>query len=634
VSRRRRYLAAFFGSLAGTAATVVTILYVLGHGGGFKGAGGTLGNPGGGSSGSVANLWMDSNGGTCTRSATHVAYVDADACGSLNAMYLAATSCTDLGLIKAGSYAGETIAKVTTGCRANTNTVFPLTEIARGSICASACVRFDSAPSEQVTFTGQVRIGASHLWISDVSTTRNIGDGLGFQVQPDGDTGWGSDEIKLTHITEQHEGIVCATNVLSQWNDVGVSWGQSNGHIQALTSCNTIPRFITRDHDWFHDPHSYCSNITPSNCGGGTPPGGYQDCGTRGLGNGPDGGCDLHIDCIHDGSWGDVHYTNDVLSGCLTISYFADDWPNARPAVSANNPRCCQNGEYKNNVFYKPYGSVTMDMSSSGSQAAPWPSAFKNLTFTHNVIVGTVYWGSCLRNVGGVSSATTITAAMDATQTTVAVSSSANYPGGSGGISSQNYRVLVGSEKMLVTAGQGTSTWTVTRGIESTTAAIHSSGAVIKEPYCPDDYASVLGNGDGTASVVGTASSSVLANNIIDEASPFCGLRSGGASGPGAPSVFNSALTNEQGQTVSPSDCPGSGNFAPTGGHGGYDSVITTYLTPWDYLSPTNAFNYYKEPAAAATINAGNGTYCTAFDLTGLIARPVGAQCDSSADER
>jgi len=42
--------------------------------------------------GNVGNLWVDTNGGTCSRSGTQVAYVDAAACSSYNAAYQAANN--------------------------------------------------------------------------------------------------------------------------------------------------------------------------------------------------------------------------------------------------------------------------------------------------------------------------------------------------------------------------------------------------------------------------------------------------------------------------------------------------------------------------------------------------------------
>jgi hypothetical protein len=60
------------------------------------------------SSGSVfsppaAQLWVDVDGGSCTRSAAPVGYSDAGACASINAAYLAA-QCGDTVLIRAGTY--------------------------------------------------------------------------------------------------------------------------------------------------------------------------------------------------------------------------------------------------------------------------------------------------------------------------------------------------------------------------------------------------------------------------------------------------------------------------------------------------------------------------------------------------
>lgn len=65
----------------------------------------------------TANLWIDSNGGTCTRSGTPAAYSDAAACASMNAA-LAAASSGDLVLLKCGVSLGDqtfTSNKLTSG---------------------------------------------------------------------------------------------------------------------------------------------------------------------------------------------------------------------------------------------------------------------------------------------------------------------------------------------------------------------------------------------------------------------------------------------------------------------------------------------------------------------------------------
>jgi len=54
--------------------------------------------------------------------------------------------------------------------------------------------------------------------------------------------------------------------------------------------------------------------------------------------------------------------------------------------------------------------------------------------------------------------------------TTITVTSAAGFP------TSGSYSIVIDSEQMLVTGGQGTTTWTVTRAQGGTTAAAHSSG--------------------------------------------------------------------------------------------------------------------------------------------------------------
>jgi hypothetical protein len=70
---------------------------------------------------------------------------------------------------------------------------------------------------------------------------------------------------------------------------------------------------------------------------------------------------------------------------------------------------------------------------------------------------------------------TNLTASMTSSSgnTTVHVNSAAGFP------TSGNYTIQIDTEQMLVTGGQGTTTWTVTRGYNGTTRKSHSSGAVV-----------------------------------------------------------------------------------------------------------------------------------------------------------
>jgi len=63
---------------------------------------------------------------------------------------------------------------------------------------------------------------------------------------------------------------------------------------------------------------------------------------------------------------------------------------------------------------------------------------------------------------------TYLTGDINSTTTSINVNDDSSFP------SSDNYRINVDSEIMLVTGGAGTTTWTVTRGYESTTASSHS----------------------------------------------------------------------------------------------------------------------------------------------------------------
>jgi hypothetical protein len=72
------------------------------------------------------------------------------------------------------------------------------------------------------------------------------------------------------------------------------------------------------------------------------------------------------------------------------------------------------------------------------------------------------------------NAATTLDAAIETTDgTSLTVTSYAGFP------SVAQFRILIDSEIMLVTAGAGTTTWTVTRGAEGSTAATHLDEAVV-----------------------------------------------------------------------------------------------------------------------------------------------------------
>lgn len=69
---------------------------------------------------------------------------------------------------------------------------------------------------------------------------------------------------------------------------------------------------------------------------------------------------------------------------------------------------------------------------------------------------------------------TSLSAAISTTgQTSITVASASGFP------ASGEYRIRIDNEILKVTAGHGTTTWTVVRGQEGTSAATHSNSSVV-----------------------------------------------------------------------------------------------------------------------------------------------------------
>lgn len=70
---------------------------------------------------------------------------------------------------------------------------------------------------------------------------------------------------------------------------------------------------------------------------------------------------------------------------------------------------------------------------------------------------------------------TSLNGAINNSVTSITVTSATGFPN----TSVDFYRIIVEGELMLVTGGQGTTTWTVVRGIENTASASHTSGSAV-----------------------------------------------------------------------------------------------------------------------------------------------------------
>jgi hypothetical protein len=117
----------------------------------------------------TANLWIDSNGGTCTRNSSPATYVDAAACATINAAQ-AAASADDTIKTQAGTYAMQTVSSTNSATSGHPITVQaatgatvqfgPSTTLATSTVTffqsgAGAAVNFDVADS-----------AAAALWVT------------------------------------------------------------------------------------------------------------------------------------------------------------------------------------------------------------------------------------------------------------------------------------------------------------------------------------------------------------------------------------------------------------------------------------------------------------------------------------
>ncbi|HLX32337.1 MAG TPA: hypothetical protein VKR79_06145 [Gaiellaceae bacterium] len=87
--------------------------------------------------------------------------------------------------------------------------------------------------------------------------------------------------------------------------------------------------------------------------------------------------------------------------------------------------------------------------------------------------------------IAGSFGSTTLNGSITSSQTSLTLTSAAGFP------SSGNYTIQVDSEQMTVTGGQGTTNLTVTRGVNGTTAAAHNSGATVTQTSITDSQTSL-----------------------------------------------------------------------------------------------------------------------------------------------
>jgi len=117
---------------------------------------------------------------------------------------------------------------------------------------------------------------------------------------------------------------------------------------------------------------------------------------------------------------------------------------------------------------------------------------------------------------------TTITEDLTDVETDVDVASAAGFP------AAAQYRILIESELMLVTAGAGTTTWTVARGAEGTTNVAHSSGATVTHILTAGAIAQMRADDVPTAAFAGIPAAAIQ-GRIFLPSDGFALLRDTGA---------------------------------------------------------------------------------------------------------
>jgi hypothetical protein len=126
---------------------------------------------------------------------------------------------------------------------------------------------------------------------------------------------------------------------------------------------------------------------------------------------------------------------------CLGMSLAAGVYPNAM---------------YNNLAIGIPVAHAACDFNSSYAPASPYGK-----------------WATGIDSFSNALVATTLSGTISGGSTSLTVAAITNFP------STGQFVIIIDNEEMLVTAGAGTTTWTVTRSYAGTTAASHTSGVAV-----------------------------------------------------------------------------------------------------------------------------------------------------------
>jgi hypothetical protein len=160
-----------------------------------------------------------------------------------------------------------------------------------------------------------------------------------------------------------------------------------------------------------------------------------------------------------------------IATGTLTLENTNALGSAASTTLSAKVGTTTLNGAISSSVT-----SITVTANTTFPASGSYTIIVDNEEMTVTAGQGTNSW-TVTRGANGTQAASHSSGA-NVYQASVGVASASGFP------SLGDYTIKVDSEKMMVTGGQGGTTWTVTRGVDGTSVASHASAAAVSEPAC------------------------------------------------------------------------------------------------------------------------------------------------------
>lgn len=246
-----------------------------------------------------ANLWVDTNGGTCARQASAGAYIDAQACSSLDA---ANDICQggDTVMIKSGTYPVQIISG--TAGRSSTRCTFDVPSGETAVINCGSTTNEDGA-----TVNGQtcLDVNGSYMTIKHITTQTYTFNGFSYQGRVD-------TERAPTEITFDHVDVgavaVGSDNTTVSHSDLGPSIDPYNNRCCGSTG-------DTWSDNWIHDVK-------------------------RASVNG-------HIECLTFDGGTNINFVRNLWESCSTFSLFSKPVDNTSGSIDHNafwNPKAALPG--------------------------------------------------------------------------------------------------------------------------------------------------------------------------------------------------------------------------------------------------------------------------------------------------